>query len=173
MKNILFLLLTTILFLAAACDKEDDLQCDRTSTNHDILCCKINGEDWKPGGGGPDIISPYTLEYYSDDDFLKLIAGNNSNSNFDGAIVIHSQNISLGEGKITENDSNFYIQDDDNVNGCVYYGDLDSDFENYIFVTEIDSLNYFMKGEFQFTAINDCQDTIRVTEGYFDLNYFF
>lgn len=172
MKKLLFILLAFIVFLSTACDKDDNMT--TISNNRDILRCKINGKNWTPAGGGLDIISPYTLEYYSDDDFLVLIAGNSStNSSLKGAIKFHSQNVSLGEGKITENEGNSHIQNNTNTSGCVNYGDLDSNFDNYIFVTEIDSINYFMKGEFQFSAINDCQDTIRVTDGYFDLNYFF
>ncbi len=174
MKNLIFLLFTATLFLATACDKEDDIATTSTSNNHDILRCKINGENWTPAGEGFDVISPVELNYYSDDGDLRLIAGNSTlNSNFKGAIVFHSQNISLGENSITENESNFYIQNNDNINECKYYGDLSPNFDNYVFVNQIDSINYFIKGEFQFSAINDCQDTIRVTEGYFDLNYFF
>ena len=60
-----------------------------------------------------------------------------------------------------------------NLTGCQDYENIDTNFFNYIELTEIDSIDLVIKGEFQFSIINQCQDTIRVTEGYFDLNYFF
>lgn len=164
MKNIACVILF-FCFLFSACIKEDICM---NSGNHDYLCCKIDGKDWTIGGGW---VFPYDLNYYSDTKWLSLLARNTSNDE-----------IMLGAFQITTNIEKLQtksplglllLQKSSNTTRCKYYENIDISDDNFIKVLEIDSINYIIKGEFEFSAINECQDTIRVTDGYFDLNYTF
>ncbi len=171
MKKIIYLLFTATLFLATACDKEDDMTSD-SSNNHDILRCKINGENWTPKVAGFDLVYPFELNYYRDIERLELLVKNNAGSSIlQGSIYIRCNVDSVNTlNKIIFRED--VIKNNNYSYECSAFG-LDTLTTNFIQITSIDTLNFVMTGKFECSAINDCQDTIRVTEGYFDLNYFF
>ncbi len=173
MKKTFFLLLTCSLLLAAACTSEDDMT-PSTEDAHSTLRCKINGEDWEPKGGDLFTSKPYRLEYYDYDGFFVFDASNTtSDSALRGTIMLSLTNTELGVNRIKDIEDIWYISNSDNISECKYYEELNSQVDNEITIIEIDTINYFIKAEFNFSVINNCQDTINVTEGYFDLNYRF
>jgi len=57
----------------------------------------------------------------------------------------------------------------DFTKGCYY--ELEDTYTGYILFSKIDRINYIISGTFEFsTATNDC-DTVRITDGRFDLQY--
>lgn len=59
-----------------------------------------------------------------------------------------------------------------NDSGCRFYY-LDTTKTRLISINYIDTINYEIRGCFEFTAINKCQDTVHITNGYFDVEYRF
>jgi hypothetical protein len=53
---------------------------------------------------------------------------------------------------------------------CSIY-DLDTTKTNYIDVIHFDTLNKIVSAKFEMTVCNPCNDTIRITEGRFDVKY--
>ncbi len=173
MKNLIYLLFTATLFLATACDKEDDMTSD-SSNNHDILRCKINGENWTPAGGDLFITKPYDLQYYNDEKFLVLSASNSIDEfPLNGGLSIFVKNINLGEHLLHKDDNSFSSHNNSNSDECKYYDVIDSSFYSFINISELDTVNFIMKGTFESSIINECNDTLRYSDGYFDLHYRF
>ena len=56
--------------------------------------------------------------------------------------------------------------------GCRFH-DLDTTAVRRLTILEVDTINYLIKGTFEFTAINECVDTVRITDGYFHVNFRF
>ncbi len=137
-----------------------------TEDAHATLRCKINGEDWEPAGGGLFDSSPSDLYFYPSDNRLGLVAGNN-----ESVIDLNCYIDYIGVETPLLYLERIYI-DYTNSTDCQIYT-LDTASTNFIKINEIDSLDYYLISEFEFAAINECNDTIQVTDGYFDLNYKF
>ena len=167
---LLFLCCFCLLCLAAACTGDDEVTPQPSTEEHTTLRCKINGEDWTPASSGLLAGYPFDLEYYSYDGFLRLLTWNSS---LETSISIGSSPIKLGRNSITENDYNWHFTNGLNSSGCKDYEDLEVGYNNHLTIIEIDSIDYFIIGKFEFSALNSCADTVRITEGYFDLKYHF
>ncbi len=179
MKNIIYLsgrqallLLLAILYLAAACNKDDD----QPNYHEDIVRCKVNGVEWEAfdytegdiGGWGPGAID---LQYYKDTGSLSLRALRK----LEDQSINQSINISLMDANIGGNEvflKKREFIDGLNSSGCVYY-DLDTFQVRLINILEIDTINYRIVGKFEYSAINDCSDTVHISNGYFDVQYRF
>lgn len=57
-----------------------------------------------------------------------------------------------------------------NDDSCKRYS-TDTLANNWINIYDIDTSKKVIEGSFEFTAINACQDTVRITDGYFKLTY--
>ncbi len=40
-------------------------------------------------------------------------------------------------------------------------------------ILEVDTVNFLIKGTFEFTTINECNDTMHITDGFFHVNFRF
>jgi hypothetical protein len=61
----------------------------------------------------------------------------------------------------------YYI---DGISGCTYQSF--SPFSGFLKLNYVDSTNLIISGQFEFEAVStDCLDTIRITEGRFDMQY--
>jgi len=164
--RLLYLFSIAILLLAASCNDDDMPVIDE----HTMLRCKINGENWEPACGDLFCIYPFDLQYYKEDRWLNLTAGNASNNSaLNGAIVMIVNDARIGENELIDNESLFHIQNHNN--DCELYEDLTPTFNSHLSISEIDTIDFFIKGTFEFSAFNECNDTIRVTDGVFDLKY--
>lgn len=169
MNKLLYIFLIGFL-LAASCNPDDD-QVNEIEP-HTTFRCKVNGQDWTPAGGTSQTIYPFDLQYYSDTGGLELLAHR----------IILSENVDQGfhlvsRIKTLNTDTPFRFEEEvflDNFNSlnCQRF-DLDSTSNNYIKLNTIDSTSFFIVGEFEFSAITECEHFIQVTEGYFDLKYTF
>ena len=169
-SHLVLLFFCSCLFLAASCNSDDEIAPFSENEPHTILHCKINGMDWTPAGG--DLFSgyPFRVQYNNNSGSLGIIASRNIESESTNQVI----NIDTYFYNLDEENAIRFIgeefTDRFNASECIYY-DVDTTSTNYIKITSLDTLNFFMIGEFEFSAINDCNDTIRVTDGYFDLKY--
>lgn len=63
-----------------------------------------------------------------------------------------------------------YIIHQDNAPALCYY-DFEDCFEGYVKFTKIDQTNYIISGTFEFSTVNEQCDTVRITNGRFDMRY--
>ena len=172
MKNILLLSITIFLLLAllAGCKKEDT-----TPTYHkDIFRCKVNGLEWVATCPSDGLFGcePVDCQYYWNDTkffSLRSIKRLDDNSIYQGIRMFVPQTI-LGDMKLPYFKEAF--TDLKNPTGCRFYN-LDTIPFHKLTILEIDTVKYIVKGTFEYTAINECQDTMHITDGYFHVNFRF
>ncbi len=143
-----------------------------TMTGANTFGCLVNGEVWKP--------------YIEDANFWERALNVNHDRGWVGCdqllivakktlfkdIELHQEFIInawcpvLGENKITPTKGAFlYYQP------CGYSYRVDTLSPHIINITKLDIENNIASGTFEFTAISDeCQDTVRITEGRFDVD---
>ena len=165
MKNILTL--TFLIFLAASCNKEAMPNEDQ---KHKTFRCKVNGETWTPSSSDIFTVDPFDVNYYfKEDNHLDISASSSINNQ---AIEVTSEILETD----VENPIIYYdrVFRDFNFgsNNCIYF-ELDTLQKNYVKILDVDTVNYFIIGEFEYTATNDCGDRVEITDGYFDVNFTF
>jgi len=57
-----------------------------------------------------------------------------------------------------------------NVGGCDIYK-AKTENNRQLYISEIDSTNRVIEGYYEFEGINDCQDTIKIKDGYFKVSF--
>lgn len=169
MKKLFYLLLLSFL-LAASCEKNDDNPVDKlppaTMTGENTFGCLVNGEVWLPHTGSlwnPALNVDHAQWPTGEWQLLIGATRQKENINIYDVLTINVWDPQLGENIITPI-SSVYID----FKGCGNYR-VDTLTPHVMTITKLDAINYIASGTFYFTAINDdCQDTIRVTEGRFD-----
>ncbi len=53
------------------------------------------------------------------------------------------------------------------------FHDLDTTATRRLTILEVDTVKFLIKGTFEFTAINECQDTMHISDGFFHVNFRF
>ncbi len=168
MNNLLLLLTTLLLALLAGCKKEEP------TYHRDIFRCKVNGEEWVATCPSDGLFGckPIDCQYYWKDTKGFEIAG--INRSFQNEIY-QSMSFSryttiIGENLIPFRKSIF--KDWNKHDNCIGH-DLDTTSVRRLTILEVDTVNFLIKGTFEFTAINACQDTMRITDGFFHINFRF
>src|SRR6056297_1270641 len=54
--------------------------------------------------------------------------------------------------------------------GCNEYKAINED-QRLLYISEIDSTNRIIEGYYEFEGVNDCQDTLRIEDGYFKVSF--
>lgn len=174
----LVLLFSIALFLPA-CDKENDMP--EPEPGVFIVngvkwqfSCKINGELWvptseenNPFGGG----APFTV-WHDEDNYLAVTAKKVDSENIlASAIFVSTLDFKLEEDfhldRQYENTvfKNYMLEED-----CVRFL-FDKSKEDYIRISNLDYQEKRISGTFKFSGLNECGDSIDVTEGNFDAPY--
>ncbi len=166
------ILLFSIILLAATCGKDDIKPIDQlppaTTEGKNTFGCLINGEAWvahiedNPILWGDNVVDAQ----YDDEKYLKIVAERDINSQeIDQTLILLAT--------VTPNVSFFRRSSnlaDYNDNCDAFY--LDTLIAQQLTITRLDIENKIISGLFGLTIISDdCSDTIRITEGRFDLPY--
>ena len=168
MKKILFLLV--ILFSLFSCEDGTLIKIEEPEPT-DIFRCKVNGVEWKPAGEFVSFGDPNPDAYYYNYLLgLRVRKETNDVSQF-MSMTISTINSDLGIHPMGV--GNVYI-DFNHISGCInYYSDTTA--ENIIDIIKIDSVNNIIEGSFKFVGVApnclDDTDTVRVTDGYFNIKY--
>ncbi len=176
MKKAIFTFLGFILLFSFSCEKKnifnpeppDELP-PTTMTGANTFGCLVNGEVWRPYvetlAFGLRLNVKHDRGWVDCDQLFigakRILTGNE---------VLH-QEITInvwcpvfGENNITPAKGAFVCFE---PRGCSYNIDTLSPYT--INITRLDTINNIASGTFEFTAINnECQDTLRITEGRFD-----
>ena len=175
MKKYLFFVFPLLLLLAY-CHKppepepnpEPDLPA-ATQEGKGTIGCYINGKPWVPK---PYIAisKPQFLEVVFDearDNFFGILT--RKDGSLKEQLSIFSYNTKLGNNlMVTHNYQSF--DNLSNPNNCVLYY-LDTTKIRNLNITKIDKEKHVISGIFEFTAINNCKDTLMITKGRFDTLY--
>ena len=162
-------LLLTIITLFSYCKKEDPEP--DPIPYFDKFRCKINGQLYTPYCEGNLIFgcNPIDCQYYHDTKKISLRV-RNERINLSMA-VRSSRGVKIGNNSLSKTIGGG-VTDDSYPNGCQSF-DHDTTRYNNITILSIDTVNFKIEGEFEFDALNQCGDTLRVREGYFNTNYRF
>jgi len=74
-----------------------------------------------------------------------------------------NQGISFGEHDYMYYSKTYYF-------GCEWHEAID-EMDRLLYISDIDSTNRVIEGYFEFQGINDCQDTIKIEDGYFKVSF--
>jgi hypothetical protein len=174
MKKSIPFLFASILFFAASCKKDDPLNTDKlppaTTSGKNTFGCKINGKVWLPAGGtlwDSPISAKHDMGWVGCDQLyigVKRVIGDDT-ADIDQHLILNVWCPALGENTITPGDGVFI-----DFNNCGYYR-VDTLSPYILSITRLDSINFIASGTFELTVINDdCEDTLRITEGRFDVD---
>ncbi len=171
MKYLSILLIFSLLFLAVKCPKPDNTPPPAalppaTQTGANTFGCLLNGQVWLPSQK-PSMYGLIDAQYYKG---LFIL----STSNEQGEISWSYQPIYkpgiyyFKSAPAGGSPGMFYYA---NNSKCTYYTD-DKDSLNYpITITKLDSANRIISGTFNFLFTTQGCDTLRITDGRFDMKY--
>lgn len=167
-KHYLFLCLP--LLFSASCKKENTDPADKlppaTMTGANTFGCLVNGEVWLPHTGSIwDLSLDVNHGQWPTGEWQLKIGAYRKypDKKIYQTFALNVWDPVLGENHITYNSRIFT-----DFEGCGFYR-LDTLSPNVLVISKLDQINFIASGTFYFTVINDeCQDTLRVTEGRFD-----
>lgn len=175
MKNAL-LLLAALLTLVASCNKDNaepnptcgEPRAGCANCEWNVFRCKVNGEDWCANcEDGPLFgCDPVDCQFYPEDNWLGILPKSTGDLLFK---IYNFGDVSLTDTSIISFDDDIIFNTALEVN-CQMYN-LDTISKYFIHIKDLDIVSKLIEGDFEFTAFNECQDTVRVTDGYFKLTY--
>lgn len=172
MKYITILLIAS-LSLASSCQKEDPFPPE--DYHKDIFRCKVNGVEWTPHCISDPLFGCDAVDcqyYWKDTKGIELSAVNRSSDNSEYQTMRFYTRPALPN----QIHNIWYLSEEftdwNKPSGCRFH-DLDTTAIRRLTILEVDTVKYLIKGSFEFTAINECQDTVQITDGYFHVNYRF
>jgi hypothetical protein len=180
----IFLVFT--IFTFSECKKNDKTPAEQlppqTQTGANTFGCLVNGQVFKPGGAslsGGSLSSNYQFLGAGPEDFhFRLAAINRNNSSG----VSHSVGLFTDSIRIIEG-IEYPLKKAGSNGGYAIYGFATSNpifFDDYattdlvsglIKIKKFDSVNQIISGTFWFNAMNENGDTIKITDGRFDVRY--
>lgn len=169
MKYISQILLILLFTLASSCSKYD---CDDCI----YFRCKVDGKEWRMNCNTqePFGCSAYDVQYYRYDgtNNIYLYIKNDDNNS---AVKLYAKNIdSTGlRYVIRRPGTTFSSYIDRNTKKLCDSYKMDTLKYNYLRLNEIDTINYIVGGEFEFTGQDSCGNVVQITEGKFRLRYRF
>jgi hypothetical protein len=140
-----------------------------TQEGKHTLGCLLNGQIWVPGGA-PSPATVGGISAYYDGGYFYVTAAQ-LNDQIDQGFAVHvTEGVTKPGIYPLSNDLKGYLYFYDSDRECTYgqdslpqIGELE--------ITKIDTKKYFVSGRFWFTLVQPGCDTIRVTDGRFDVKY--
>lgn len=160
----LFLISCCSLFLFISCQKERLPKLTEEGKN--TFGCKINGKNWVPHGtGGFGGSDPTSGGFFQNTHTIFITAYNGRES-----IEFYLENVfNSGEYSLSGNNGgSYYIRGDNTSIPDISYI-TDSQHTGKVEIVNYDTTNKIVSGTFQFTAVNKEGETVRITEGRFDI----
>jgi hypothetical protein len=177
-----YFILALILLSLTACKKDKHINGPGTPPQQQLppittegkntFGCLVNGEVWLPE------VKPFQMFVYpltSGYEFeLFHVAANklvkNSQDEFIFAdVIVLNANLNSTGSIILNNLNNSYARYSNILTGCSY--EVDSIQTGTLNILKYDTINFIISGTFEFTVGTGGCDTIKITEGRFDLKY--
>ncbi len=173
MKKFLLLpLLTSFMQLASQCKNDDDNKTPLapidqlpppTREGKNKFGCLVNGRAWVPRTTS-DMVAIYQQGV------LQIGAGLDTPDE-SLSLVLNEDNLSINNKYILNNPPEAGAEFIRITESKICWYELENTLEGYLILTRFDNINYIISGEFEFTTVNTDCDTIRVTDGRFDIKY--
>ena len=164
-----------ILYLFSSCQKDNPLPPEEY--HQDIFRCKVNGVEWTPNCISDPLFGCDAVDcqyYWKDTKTFEIGAVNISHDKtINNSISFAGFGYEGNENLLRSLKENY--KEWNKPGNCGFY-DLDTTSIRRLTIIEVDTLKYLIKGSFEFTAIDhfgDCKDTVRITDGYFHVNFRF
>lgn len=174
-KTPIFLTAIILIIAIFSCEKKFDKEefYKEAKEKHKFFRCKVNGEEWHTAGhgyfGNMSTMAYYTYSYdpkYSGTFEANIDNKPNDNKNENMYIYIEND-LEEGDNEIKQVGTRYIYTNFINSPWKIYY--IDSTYNNNLYITDIDSTNKIITGQFEFRAMTeDGQDTVLVTDGEFD-----
>lgn len=165
------ILLIAILSLASSCQKEDSFT---PNWHTDVFRCKVNGIEWTPNCISDPLFGCDAVDcqyYWKDTKGFEISAVNiSSDKSTNESVHFFVRPANLGNSEMIFLSREY--KNWNNPSGCRFHN-LDTTSNHMLTIIDIDTVKHIIKGTFEFSAINECQDTIRITDGYFHVNFRF
>lgn len=169
----LTILLITLISLASSCQKEDPFPPE--DYPKDIFRCKVNGVEWTPNCISDPLFGCDAVDcqyYWKDTKGISMgVVSISYDKSVNQSIGFSKYSTVVGDNTLTLRTKEFI---DWNKPGNCGFHDLDTTSIRRLTILEVDTINYLIKGTFEFTAIDhyeDCKDTVHITDGYFHVNF--
>lgn len=185
MKNLIFSILafSSIFFLSVSCKKQpvDQLSLlpPATQTGANTFGCLVNGRAFIPktkglltgGGGGAPIQSQYMLISANGTVFYIAARRDIDNGSADG-VDVSTDSLKISEGEILPLTKSFTPG-----RAAGFYGinltsyQTNTNATGQLTITHLDTIKQIVSGTFYFNAVSKVGDTVRITNGRFDVHY--
>ncbi len=142
-----------------------------TQEGKHTLGCLVNGQIWIPGGSPrPSLVGGISAEY--DGGYFRVSAAQvNEQTDQSFAIYVKAGVDKAGIYSLS-NAPEVSIKFSDSNTKCLYGWDsIPQPHTGELEIIKIDTKKYFVSGRFWFTLVQPGCDTIRVTDGRFDVKY--
>ena len=169
MKGLILLFICSI-FCFVACN--DDLP-EPTQNGANTFGCLINGEPWTPEVDGWNETAIDALFYWDNNGSASLSITatreiNSSDKQFT-QVDFFSENFEIGLAMPASKNTDYH--NGLNEGNCRWI-EIDTSLHSEIIVTHVDKDNQTISGTFSYTCREDeCDKTIEITEGRFDVTY--
>ena len=156
------LCILALLLIQPSCKKEDP-----PNPHEDyVMTCKVNGQAWEAYCEGNILFgcNPVDCQFYPDTRGFEIWGGNGN-----VGIRFSILNIIIGNNNIQYQYS--AVLDPRLPGNCAYFN-IDTTYQNNMAtIIQIDTVTKKIEGGFTFRAINECNDTVLITDGYFNTKY--
>ncbi len=156
------LCIVALLLIQPSCKKEDP-----PNPHEDyVMTCKVNGQAWEAYCEGNILFgcNPVDCLFYPDTRGFSIIGG--ADNRF---IAFPIRNIIIGNNNIPYRSSAII---DPQLPGNCGYLNIDTTYQNNrATIIQIDTVTKKIEGRFGFRVINECNDTVLITDGYFNTKY--
>jgi hypothetical protein len=187
MKNLnsILLLILGLTLASSSCKKHIVKPADQlsllppaTQTGANTFGCLVNGQAYVPKNRsileGPIMQCNYI---YLRGGYYFNVSGGNDNSTAATAILVQTDSLFVKEGQplilreyaTPGAASGTYAYGAAGNSGVVYH--TNQSYNGQLNVTHLDTIKQIVSGTFYFTAINDKGDTVKITDGRFDMHY--
>ena len=167
------ILLFSIILLAATCGKDNETQVVTTETFENKFFFLWNGLPLYDTTN-TDLLMDVNVGLLEDFDYLGIVPKLKMKSDNYGYVTTYEFYLAIQPFKVGIQD--FYTHQ--NQDHITMYNDLEcgsyyiiQNLPSSMEVIQIDKQKQIVKGKFSYTAHNNCSDTVRVSDGYFELNY--
>lgn len=166
MKKIFSLILTSCLLFSASCSKDDGPSCE--GCIDDKVTCRIDGEKWSDDCEPNGIFGCKSYDcrfYHLDSRQFELVAGSAKDSSGIQMVVSSlTGGLKLGANQLG------IVRGAYSVGKCGWFY-TDSTKPRTVTIHQIDTIARVIEGEFEYSAVGECGDTVHITDGYFKVKY--
>ena len=179
MRKLYFILCLTGLILIIECKKSNNNSLPpETQVGNNTFGCLVNGKVFRPKGGGlsPNYSCYYQQIYPGNTGFYFHVSG----SDLSNSSIAYDVNINCDSVRISENQT-YTLSNTQKGNSVGAYLIVTLAKNNeyttnvtltgQLIVKKFDEINHIASGTFWFNAVNTLGDTVKITDGRFDMKY--